>query len=78
MARRKLKDHFNEDGKLPLTGWRKELAALERSAEVSFPEHKALRDEVKQLMNIRTQVEQALRQQERMPQKTHRDHSAER
>ena len=62
LARRKLKEHFNEDGKLPISAWRRELAGLEQTVSRIKAEHLPLREEWKQLNRVKTCVSNTLRQ----------------
>lgn len=70
LARRKLKDHFNEDGKLPIKAWQREQAALEQTAQRIYAEYKPLREEWKKLIQVKTSVSNTLRQTERAPRRT--------
>jgi len=78
MAARKLKPHFH-DGKLPLTKWRNELAALEKEQEQRKAELNAMKSEVRSLTQIAVAVDYALddeRKKEREAQQ--RRHETER
>ena len=69
LARRKLKDHFTEDGKLPITKWRRELTALENTVSCVSAEQKPLREEWKKLIGVEASVKNTLRQMEHTPRK---------
>ena len=74
LARRKLKEHFNEDGKLPISAWRRELAGLEQTVSRTKAEHLPLREEWKKLLQVRTCVSNTLRQMEQTPRHKQHDH----
>ena len=69
LARRKLKDHFSEDGKLPISNWRRELANMENTVSQVSAEQKPLREEWKKLIGIEAGIQNALRQTEHAPRK---------
>jgi len=69
LARRKLKDHFTKDGKLPLTQWRRELAGLEQAVQRISAEQRPLSDEWKKLIGVKASVQNTLRQMEHTPRK---------
>ncbi|MDD6023736.1 MAG: mobilization protein, partial [Oscillospiraceae bacterium] len=75
LARRKLKEHFNEDGKLPISAWRRELARLEQTVSGIKAEHLPLRQEWKQLNRVKTCVSNTLQQ---MGQTSHKRRDMER
>ena len=62
MARRKLKDAFTPDGKLPITAWRKEMETLAREHEAAYAKYKSLRDDLTKLLQVRHHVNVALEQ----------------
>ena len=62
MAARKLKPYFR-DGKLPLTKWRNELAALEKECEQNKAELSALKAEARSLTQITVATSYALDEQ---------------
>ena len=74
LARRKLKDHFTEDGKLPISAWRRELAELEQTVSGIKAEHSPLREEWKKLSQIKTCVSNTLRQMEQSPRQKQHNH----
>ena len=74
LARRKLKDHFSENGKLPISAWRRELAGLEQTVSGIKAEHLPLREEWKKLLQVRTCVSNTLRQPEQSPRRRQHDH----
>ena len=67
LARRKLKDHFTEDGKLPISKWKRELAELEQAVQRVSAEQKPLSEEWKKLIQVKTCVSNTLHQTERTP-----------
>lgn len=69
LARRKLKDHFSKDGKLPISNWRRELANMENTVSQVSAEQKPLREEWKKLIGIEAGIQNALRQTEHTPRK---------
>lgn len=69
LARRKLKDHFSEDGKLPITKWRQELTELENIVSRLSAEQKPLWEEWKQLIEVEASVRNTLREMEHTPRK---------
>jgi septal ring factor EnvC (AmiA/AmiB activator) len=69
LARRKLKDYFSEDGKLPISTWRRELAGLEQSVQRISAERRPLWEEWKKLSSIKAGVHNTLRQTELTPRK---------
>ena len=75
LSRRKLKEHFNENGKLPISAWRRELAGLEQTVSRIKAEHLPLREEWKQLNRVKTCVSNTLRQ---MGQTSHKRRDMER
>ena len=79
MARRKLKDTFMPDGKLPITAWRKEMETLVREHEAAYARYKPLRDDLTKLLQVRHHVNVALEQRglpviEHQRQKDNREH----
>ena len=71
LARRKLKDYFSEDGKLPISTWRRELAGLEQTVQRISAEQKPLWEEWKKLSSIKAGVHNTLRQTEHTPREQH-------
>ena len=69
LARRKLKDHFSEDGKLPISNWQRELAGIENTVSHVSAEQKPLSEEWKKLIGIEAGIQNALRQTEYTPRK---------
>ncbi len=65
MARRKLKDAFTPDGKLPISAWRQEMERLAREHEAAYAKYKPLRDDLTELLQIRHCVNVALEQRDR-------------
>ena len=65
MARRKLEKLRTADGKLPLPAWKRELGQLQQEYKTLSAEYKALWDDMKMLMRVKSCVDTALRQQER-------------
>ena len=78
MAQRKLKPHFSESGKLPLTRWRDELAALQQEYKTGQAELSPLYADVKKLWNIKFAVEKVLREQNRPQHDREHKHDQER
>ena len=64
MARRKLKDRFTPEGKLPISAWRREDAKLAEASAVAYAEYKPLRDDLDKLLQLRYCVNKALEQKE--------------
>ena len=62
MARRKLKDAFMPDGKLPISSWRQEMETLAREHETAYARYKPLRDDLTKLLQVRHHVNVALEQ----------------
>lgn len=77
MAARKLKPYFHA-GKLPLTKWRNELAALEKEHEQRKAELNALKAEVRSLTQIAVAVDCALGDERKKEREAQRHHEAER
>ena len=69
LARRKLKDHFSEDGKLPISNWRRELAGIENTVSHVSAEQKPLSEEWKKLISIEAGIQNTLRQMDYTPRK---------
>ena len=69
LARRKLKDYFTKDGKLPIIRWRRELAGLEQAVHRISAEQRPLSDEWKKLIGVKVSVQNTLRQMEHTPRK---------
>ena len=69
LARRKLKDHVSEDGKLPITKWRQELAELENTVSHVSAEQKPLWEEWKKLIGVEASVRNTQRKLEHTPRK---------
>lgn len=64
MTRRKLKDHFTPEGKLPLTKWRTERGKLQQAYQEDYAKHKLIRDDLMKLYRVKSVVDTARRQQE--------------
>ncbi len=62
MARRKLKDAFTPDGKLPISAWQREMERLAREHEAAYAKYKPLRDDLTKLLQVRHHVNVALEQ----------------
>ena len=69
LARRKLKDHFSEDGKLPITKWRQELTDLGNIVSRVSVEQKPLWEEWKKLIGVDASVRNTQREMEHTPRK---------
>ena len=69
LARRKLMDHFSEDGKLPINEWRRELVELEQTVKRISADQTPLWAEWKKLIGIEASVRNTLREMEHMPRK---------
>ena len=78
MAQRKLKPHFSESGKLPLTRWRDELAALQQEYKTGQAELSPLYADVKKLWNIKFAVEKVLQEPNRPQHDREHKHEQER
>jgi hypothetical protein len=78
MAQRKLKPHFSESGKLPLTRWRDELAVLQQEYKTGQAELSPLYADVKKLWNIKFAVEKVLQEQNRPQHDREHKHEQER
>lgn len=65
MARRKLEKHRTTDGKLPLPAWKRELGQLHQEYQALAVEYKTLWDDMKKLLQVKSCVDTARRQQER-------------
>ena len=77
-AERKLKPHFH-DGKLPLTKWRKDAAALEAEYASMQTEMEALRDDVRNLRQVTLAVNSADKERQQLSeQNKNRHHENER
>ncbi len=77
-AERKLKPHFH-DGKLPLTKWRKDAAALEAEYASMQTEMEALRDDVRNLRQVTLAVRSADNERQQLSeQNKNRHHQNER
>ena len=77
-AERKLKPHFH-DGKLPLTKWRKDIAALESEYAAMQTEMEALRDDVRNLRQVTLAVNSADKERHQLSeQNKNRHHENER
>lgn len=72
-ARRKLKPHFNKDGKLPITRWKQEQEKLKAERVDLGQQYRPLADEVKKLWQIKFAVESAKHEieQEQQPKRKH-------
>jgi hypothetical protein len=77
MAQRKLKPFLSSEGKLPITIWRKELAALKQDFEEDQTKMKPIYAEVKLLWNIRYTAERALDKQRQQGKTQTKDHENE-
>ena len=75
LARRKLKPHFSEDGKLPITRWKQEQEKLEAERIALGQRYGSLADEVKKLWQIKFAVESAKHEMEH--EQTPREHKYE-
>ena len=64
MARRKLKDHFTPEGRLPLTKWRKERDELQQAYQQDYAKYKPIREDLMKLYQVKSAVDTARRQQE--------------
>ena len=64
MARRKLKDHFTPEGRLPLTKWRKERDELQQAYQQDYAKYKPIREDLMKLYQVKSTVDTARRQQE--------------
>ena len=75
MARRKLKDHFTPEGRLPLAKWRAEYGKLQQAYQEEYAAYKPIRKDLMKLYQVKSTVDTARRQQE---QTQHRDRDMER
>ena len=75
MARRKLKDHFTPEGRLPLTKWKTEYGKLQQAYQEEYAKYKPIREDLMKLYQVKSVVDSASRQQE---QTQHRDRDMER
>ena len=64
MARRKLKDHFTTEGKLPLTKWKTEYGKLQQKYQEEYTAYKPIREDLMKLYQVKSVVDSASRQQE--------------
>ena len=64
MARRKLKDHFTPEGRLPLTKWRKERDELQQAYQQDYAKYKPIREDLMKLYQVKSTVDTARRRQE--------------
>lgn len=73
LARRKLKPHFSEGGKLPITRWKQEREKLKAERVDLGQQYRPLSDEVKKLWQIKFAVESAKHEieQGRQPARKH-------
>ena len=62
MARRKLKDAFTPDGKLPISAWQQGMETLAREHEAAYAKYKPLRDDLTKLLQVRHLVNVVLEQ----------------
>ena len=62
MARRKLDKLRTADGKLPLSAWKRELGQLQHEYQTMSAEYKAVWDDMKKLLQVKSCVDAALRQ----------------
>ena len=69
LARRKLKEHFSEDGKLSINDWQRELAELEQTVKRISADQTPLWAEWKKLIGIEASIRNTLRQMEHTPRK---------
>ena len=65
MVRRKLDKLRTADGKLPLPAWHSELNQLQREYQALSAEYKPLWDDLVKLLQVKSCVDTARRQQER-------------
>ena len=77
MARRKLKDHFTPEGKLPLTKWRMEYGKLQQEYQAEYAKYTPIRDDLMKLYRVKSVVDTARRRQEQTQTKR-RDRDMER
>ena len=64
MARRKLKDHFTPEGRLPLTKWKTEYGKLQQAYQEEYAKYKPIREDLMKLYQVKSVVDSASRQQE--------------
>ena len=64
MARRKLKDHFTPEGRLPLTKWKTEYGKLQQAYQEEYAKYKPIREDLMKLYQAKSAVDTARRQQE--------------
>ena len=73
MTRRKLKDAFTPDGKLPISAWRQEMETLAREHEAAYAKYKPLRDDLTKLLQVQHHVNVALERRNIEAPVLHRD-----
>ena len=64
MARRKLKDHFTPEGRLPLTKWKTEYGKLQQAYQEAYAKYTPIREDLMKLYQVKSVVDSASRQQE--------------
>jgi predicted patatin/cPLA2 family phospholipase len=64
MARRKLKDHFTPEGRLPLTKWKTEYGKLQQAYQEEYAKYKPIREDLMKLYQAKSAVDIARPQQE--------------
>ena len=64
MARRKLKDHFSPEGRLPLAKWKTEYGKLQQAYQEEYAAYKPIREDLMKLYQVKSVVDSASRQQE--------------
>ncbi len=69
MTRRKLEKHRSPAGEIPVQAWRQELAEIQRKYPAEYERYKPLRDDLTKLLQVKSCVDTALRQQEQTRQK---------
>ena len=62
MVRRKLKEAFRDNGELPVTEWQREYRRLCQEYEEEYAAYKPLRTDLMYLLNVKSCVDAALRQ----------------
>lgn len=69
MTRRKLEKHRSPAGEIPVQAWRQELVEIQRKYPAEYERYKPLRDDLTKLLQVKSCVDTALRQQEQTRQK---------
>lgn len=72
MARRKLEKHLPPAGKIPVQGWRQELASLKQKYQVEYERHKPMNGDLMKLLRVKNCVDTVLHQQQQKQEK-HRE-----